>query len=120
MEIQYLTSAHHLKVCEPHVMAIGFFDGVHLGHQQLFTKARIVAQELDIKSSVFTFSSHPNEVINGEQNRKYITPLREKMKKIATCGIDKAYVMEFDQSLASLLPFDFIKKYIIDMNVCHV
>lgn len=120
MIVNYLTSNSHVNVNEPHVMALGFFDGVHLGHQQLFIEANMIAHGLGVKSSIFTFSSHPSETIHHETNRKYITPLQEKLKKIASCGVDAAYVMTFDLALASLSPLDFIKRYIVDMNVRHV
>ncbi len=120
MEVIYLTHLSTLKNLEPHVMAIGFFDGVHLGHQALFKHAKEQARKLGIKSSALTFSPHPDEVIKGDSNRKYLTPLQEKITKISQCGIDKLYVMKFDRKFASLPPMDFINKYIIGMNVKHV
>lgn len=120
MEVIYLTHLSELKNLESHVMAIGFFDGVHLGHQELFKHTNEQARKRGIKSSALTFSPHPDEVIKGDSSRKYLTPLQEKIKKISQCGIDKLYVMKFDKPFASLPPMDFINKYIIGMNVKHV
>ena len=120
MEVIYLTHATELKDVEPHVMAIGFFDGVHLGHQALFKKTKKIAAELGVKSSALTFSPHPDEVIKGDVNRKYLTPLKEKIRKISECQLDKLYVMKFDKPFASLPPIDFIDQYIVNMNVKHV
>lgn len=120
MQVTYLTHASQLTYMEPHVMAIGFFDGVHLGHQALFKHAKKHAKRKGIKCSALTFSPHPDEVIKGDSNRKYITPLNEKVKKISQCGIDHVFVMEFDQAFASLPPTTFIEKYIHGMNVKHV
>lgn len=120
MRIHYLTSDAQIQQDDPHVMAIGFFDGVHLGHQELFKEARKWAERKGVTCSALTFSPHPNEVIFKEKDRKYITPLRHKLDKIATCGIDTTYVMKFDTSFASLSPDEFVQRYIIQMNVKHV
>ncbi|MGV3489318.1 MAG: hypothetical protein ACO1OC_12150 [Tuberibacillus sp.] len=67
-------------------MAIGFFDGVHLGHQALLRHAKQVALQKGMLFTVMTFSPHPDEVIQGEKGRKYLTPLKEKLKKLSAVG----------------------------------
>lgn len=120
MEVFYLTHSSELKNLESHVMAIGFFDGVHLGHQALFQHAKDKAAEQQMKCSAFTFSPHPDEIIKGDSDRKYLTPLEEKIDKIKKCGVDQLFVMNFDKAFASLPPLDFIEKFIAGMNVKHV
>ena len=120
MEVIYLDDTTQLNDVTEHAMAIGFFDGVHLGHQKLFDAAKMYAKRKGIKSSALTFSPHPDEVLKGDKNRKYITPLQDKIDKIAACGIDKLFVMKFNRKFASLPPIDFIHRYIIGMNVKHV
>src|SRR5690625_811943 len=120
MEVIYLNHLSKLDGIKDHVMAIGFFDGVHLGHQQLLQTANRLAKTKGIESSALTFSPHPDEVIKGDKNRKYLTPLQEKIAKIAACGIEKLYVMNFDKHFASLPPTDFMEKYIVSMNAKHV
>lgn len=120
MEVIHITQAAYIQNNQPHVMAIGFFDGVHLGHQRLFSKAKKHARKLGCKSSALTFSPHPDEVIKGHVNRKYITPLQEKIDKIGQCGIDTVYVMKFDKEFASLPPMDFIDRYITGTNAKHI
>jgi riboflavin kinase/FMN adenylyltransferase len=120
MEIIYLTGADDIRELAPHVMALGFFDGVHLGHQRLFRQVVKHAKQLDVRSSAFTFSPHPDEVIKGKKNRKYLCTLQEKIDKIHACGIDQVFVMNFDHMFASLPPQMFIERYITGMNVQHV
>lgn len=120
MKVRYLTSDTTIEQESPHVMAIGYFDGVHLGHQELFKEAKKWAKRKGIACSALTFSPHPNEVIFKEKDRKYITPLQHKINKIANCGLDRTYVMRFDLSFASLSPDEFVKRYIVGMNVQHV
>lgn len=120
MNVHYLECNQPFHNARPHVMAIGFFDGVHRGHQELFKEAKLQAKRLNVASSALTFSPHPNEVIFGENDRKYLTPLPHKIKKIATCGLDTTYVMKFDKDFASLPPLEFIERYIVDLQVKHV
>src|SRR5699024_206983 len=120
MEVFYLTHSSELKNLESHVMAIGFFDGVHLGHQALFQHAKDKAAEQQMKCSAFTFSPHPDEIIKRDSDIRYLTPLEEKIDKIRKCGVDQLFVMNFDKAFASLPPLDFIEKFIAGMNVKHV
>ncbi len=105
---------------EPHVMAIGFFDGIHKGHQQLLDKARTIAKKNKYLFSAMTFSPHPNEVIKGDKDHKYLMPLPEKIKRMEEMGVEQLFVVKFDRAFASLDPHDFIKKFILNMNTRHV
>src|SRR5699024_11944618 len=87
---------------DAYAMAMGFFDGVHLGHQELLKSTSRYAKQHHIKSAAFTFSPHPDEVIKGMENRKYITLLQEKIEKIAACGIDTIFVMKLDRKSTRL------------------
>lgn len=120
MEVIYLTHESEWEDVDHQVMAIGFFDGVHLGHQALLKKTKEIADQLGTKSAAFTFSPHPDEVIKGEINRSYLTPLNDKINKISQFELDRLYVMKFDKQFASLPPLAFIDQYIVGMNVKHV
>jgi|SRR5690625_1715685 len=120
MEVIYLNHASKQMNKDPHVMAIGFFDGVHLGHQELLNHARSLAFENKVLFTALTFSPHPDEVIKGEIDREYLTPLPQKIEKMASLGVEKLFVMTFDKSFASLAPIDFIKEYIVGKNIKHV
>ncbi|MGJ9385256.1 cytidyltransferase [Salipaludibacillus sp. CF4.18] len=122
MEIVYLndTSGTVFHDVEPHVMALGFFDGVHVGHQYLLRRAKRVAKQQNKTFTVMTFSPHPNEVTKGEIDRKYLTPLSVKAVKMANEGCEKLFVVHFDKSFADLSPEKFINQYILNLNVKHV
>lgn len=103
------------------VMALGFFDGVHLGHKEVIQKARELADKYNIKSAVMTFDPHPSVILGRDvQHVKYITPLQEKTRQIEKLGIDYLFVVEFSLQFAELLPQQFIDQYIIGLNVKHV
>ncbi|WP_243523848.1 bifunctional riboflavin kinase/FAD synthetase [Bacillus pseudomycoides] len=123
MKIIHLTHPHKQNKIElpPTVMALGFFDGIHLGHQRVIRTAKKIADERGCKSAVITFHPHPSVVLGKkEAHVEYITPLCIKGKVIADLGIDMLYVVKFDESFAGLLPQQFVDEYIIGLNVKHV
>ncbi|CAM4020442.1 riboflavin biosynthesis protein RibF [Bacillus manliponensis] len=123
MKVIHLTHPHGLNKIElaPTVMALGYFDGIHVGHQRVIQTAKQIADEQGYKSAVMTFHPHPSVVLGKkEAHVKYITPLRIKEKVIANLGIDTLYVVKFDLTLANLLPQQFVDDYIIGLHVKHV
>ncbi len=101
-------------------MAIGFFDGIHLGHQQLLRHAKNIAEQQNLLFTAMTFDPHPDEVINNEKARNYLTPLSEKIDKMEKMGVDALFVIHFDRTFASLSPADYIQNYILELNTRHV
>jgi riboflavin kinase / FMN adenylyltransferase len=102
-------------------MALGYFDGVHLGHQKVIKEAKRMADERGLKSAVMTFDPHPSVVLGKSvQHIEYITPIEEKARVIEHLGVDYLFVIHFTAEFSSLLPQEFIDQYIIDLNVQHV
>ncbi|MGO4887734.1 bifunctional riboflavin kinase/FAD synthetase [Anaerobacillus sp. MEB173] len=126
MNTVYLSHPHQLNIksLQPTVMALGFFDGVHLGHQKVIGKAKEIADQAGIMCSVMTFNPHPKEVLQSGKTVKkpmnYLSPLKEKEKRIAELGVDTLYVVQFEQSFADLTPQQFVDDYLIQLNVKHV
>jgi len=105
----------------PLAMALGYFDGVHSGHQQVILEAKNQADDKGLKSAVMTFEPHPSVVLGKTTKQfQYITPLSEKVKIIEDLGIDYLFIVEFTPEFASLLPQEFIDQYVIGLNVRHV
>jgi riboflavin kinase/FMN adenylyltransferase len=104
----------------PLALAMGYFDGVHLGHQKVILEAKKHAEEKGICSAVMTFDPHPSVVLGkSEQQIQYITPLSEKIKIIEKLGIDYLFIINFTTDFANLLPQEFIDQYVIGLNVMH-
>lgn len=102
-------------------MALGFFDGVHLGHQKVILTARELSEKKGVKSAVMTFDPHPSVVLRRDvEHVSYITPLEEKARLIEELKIDYLFVVHFTQEFANLLPQEFVDQYLIDLNVVHV
>lgn len=97
------------------VMAMGTFDGVHAGHQQIIKKAVSKAKEINGVSVVFTFANHPLGIINPRHRPLQIADNRCKEKWISELGVDVMLHVPFTADLLKLPPIAFIrlvKKYI--------
>lgn len=102
-------------------MALGYFDGVHLGHQKVILEAKKQAEDKGLRSAVMTFDPHPSVVLGkGQKHVHYITPTAEKEKVIEDLGIDFLFILHFTAEFANLLPQEFIDQYVIGLNVKHV
>ncbi len=108
-----------IDIVKPGVAALGFFDGVHLGHQKVIRTAVEVAKERNIQSIVMTFSSHPKEIL-GKEKIDYLTSIETKKELLKKLGVDVLYLIEFNFEFASLAPNKFVQEYLIDFNIQHV
>jgi len=95
------------------VVTIGNFDGVHLGHQALFAKARERALALGGASLAMTFEPHPMRVLRPAVNLPLITPLEQKLQLIEAQGVDVALCVQFDAGFAALSADDFVDKLLV-------
>lgn len=106
---------------EEYSLAIGFFDGLHKGHQTVIKKAIEKANELSIRSAVMTFNPHPSHILGGGKNKiGYITPFEEKTRLLENMGVDAVFIVKFDMQLASLKPIEFIDLFIKALGIKHV
>ncbi len=95
-------------------MALGFFDGLHRGHQALFDELDRVAKEKDLKKTVMTFDPHPSVVLNPKQKRTtYITPLDDKIELLGEQNIDYCLVVNFSSRFAEVTPDEFVQDYLV-------
>ncbi|MFA1820630.1 riboflavin biosynthesis protein RibF [Virgibacillus oceani] len=101
--------------------AIGFFDGVHKGHQKLINTAISESSKNQLESAVITFHPHPSVVLKKDkQHVQYITPLHVKKKILQQMNIDRLYIITFNEQLASLSPKEFISHFIDGLNIKHI
>jgi riboflavin kinase / FMN adenylyltransferase len=104
----------------PLALALGYFDGVHRGHQEVILEAKKKAEQKGIASAVMTFDPHPSVVLGKVQQIQYITPLEDKIRIIEELAIDYLFIIHFTPEFANLLPQEFIDQYVIGLNVQHV
>jgi riboflavin kinase / FMN adenylyltransferase len=94
------------------VVAIGFFDGFHRGHQAIVREA-LRLRRAGERSAVLTFREHPAAFLRPGQEPPMIATLEERVNAFARAGIDEAYVLPFDASIASLSPAQFLDETLI-------
>jgi len=102
-----------LQATTPCVLTIGNFDGVHRGHQALLERLMAKARSLSLPAVVLTFEPHPRELFAPDQAPARLTSLREKLKLMERCGVDRVYVCHFNARFAALSAEDFIERILV-------
>ncbi len=95
------------------VVAIGNFDGVHLGHRSLFALATARARELSLQAAALTFRPHPLKLLFPERRIFLITSYERKADLIASCGIDNLVIAPFDHQFADLTANEFVENVLV-------
>lgn len=88
---------------------IGFFDGVHKGHQFLMERLEKEAAKRGLKSMVITFERHPRQVVQGDWKPELLTELHEKLKLLKATNIDVVVVLRFNRQMAGLSAGEFMQ-----------
>lgn len=101
---------------QPQVIAIGEFDGVHLGHQQVIRRALERARSLHAPTAIMTFHPHPREVLGQARYARSLTPLQAKLKQLAELGVDTTYVVRFDESFSRIGTHTFVTEFLLPLR----
>ncbi len=92
------------------VCSIGFFDGVHRGHQHLIRQVRDEAQCRGVRSLLITFDRHPRAVFAPDSVPPLLTTAEEKMALLGATGVDEIFVLPFDRAMAALTAREFMEQ----------
>ena len=84
----------------PIVLAAGFFDGVHLGHQKVILRTRELARKQGGAAWVMTFDTHPQKVLNPAEAPRLLTSTRHKLLWMERFGVDGCLLLPFTRALA--------------------
>ncbi len=102
-----------LKACTERfpnpVLTLGNFDGVHLGHQEIFNKVVTRAREINGTSIAFTFEPHPLKVIAPERSPRLLNTFHGKMKLLSASGMEVVICANFTRTFADQNPDDFAR-----------
>lgn len=90
-------------------VALGTFDGVHLGHQNVICEAVNLAKKNHGSSAVFTFSNHPRCVIFPDRKLPLINDTLAKIRDIENLGVDYLFNVEFTAQMSNMMPEDFMQ-----------
>ncbi|HEY8013360.1 MAG TPA: riboflavin biosynthesis protein RibF, partial [Dongiaceae bacterium] len=102
---------HHTEIpveARGAVVALGNFDGLHLGHQKVIGEALRLAGELDAPCGVLTFEPHPRAYFQPDKPAFRLTPFRIKLRQLDAIGVDYLYLLSFDRAMAERSPESFI------------
>ena len=108
MNVTYLGEE---SIFENTVLAVGFFDGIHLAHQSLIEETIKIGKKLGKKTALLTFDVHPKTIL-FDLDYQYITPLPAKIEKLKRFALDDLYILRFTKKLASMEPQEFIDMYL--------
>lgn len=109
----------HLRpVPAPVVLAIGNFDGVHLGHAALLKRLAELASQTSLATMVLTFEPHPREFFDPASAPARLSSLREKLELLAENGVCQAMICPFNARFAALSARDFVEQVLV--QACRV
>lgn len=108
------TSLEEIRNIDDTVVALGNFDGVHKGHQEIISRTVRSAEAAGLASAVFTFSNHTSTVLNAARPVRNILYAAEKERIIREMGIDYLISIPFTREILNLTPEDFIRKILVD------
>ncbi|MGG4553179.1 bifunctional riboflavin kinase/FAD synthetase [Paenibacillus humicus] len=121
MEIMNLTYPLTKEIIDdnarPQVLAIGQFDGLHLGHASVIESAVRMAASLNLPAAVMTFHPHPKEVMKKGDYDGYLTPPREKERILESLGVDYVYIVEFNDAFSRVSPQNFVAGVLVPLQI---
>lgn len=97
----------------PSAISIGKFDGVHLGHRAVIAKLRTIAERDHLQAVAVTFDRNPLALLAPEKCPESLVSVPQKLRLLATTGVDAALVLHFDRELASLPPEKFVRDILV-------
>lgn len=101
-------------VMAPCVATIGFFDGVHRGHQFLIRHLVEAANPEGLESTIITFDQHPRKVLQSDYQPELLSTLDSKLLLLSKTKVDNAVVLHFDKEMAALSAHDFMQKVLCE------
>ena len=100
------------------VVTTGSFDGVHLGHQTILNRLKMMAEKYDGESVLITFHPHPRKVLYPDtsgKNLKLISSQEEKLDLLRKTGLDNIIIIEFTKDFAKITSEQFVKDFLFNI-----
>ena len=105
---------------EPAVVTVGFFDGVHLGHQAVLARTVARARERSVRAVAVTFDRHPREILTPGSEPRLLTSVERKAALIAEAGIDVLVVLAFTAEFSQVPAPAFVADILVrDLHAVH-
>jgi riboflavin kinase/FMN adenylyltransferase len=110
----YLTE---LSLSRPSVVAVGTFDGVHIGHQSLIEQLTVYAQENDLSPVVLTFHPHPIMILQGYRPGYYLTLPDERAGLLEKLGVETVITHPFDENVRHMRASEFLQTLLSNLSM---
>jgi riboflavin kinase / FMN adenylyltransferase len=95
-------------------VTIGAYDGVHLGHRSLLAELATLARDRHLETVVVTFDRHPATVVRPDSAPLVLTDLEQKLELLAEVGIDRVYVIPFNEERSHEPAEEFVREVLVD------
>ena len=103
------------------VVTIGSYDGVHVGHQSIFSRIQNLAEEIDGESIAITFHPHPRQVVYPkDKSLKLITTIEEKIALMESYGFDNLVIVPFTVEFSQQSPDEYIERLFEIFNPSYI
>ena len=106
-----------IKIDRPIVACIGYFDGLHIGHQALINKTKEISKEKNLETALITFDPDPWVTLKGLDNVKHLTTMKQRINLAVHHGIRNIIILKFTKEMANLSFEDFTEKILGQCNI---
>jgi riboflavin kinase/FMN adenylyltransferase len=112
--MRVFTELARMRDIPPTAVALGNFDGIHLGHAELIRRMAAYARGHGLAPAVFTFSNHPYNVLAGKTVIRGLATEEDKEGIFESLGVEYLFSLEFDESFHSMPPAVFIDDLLLE------
>lgn len=120
--IQVRLDKQAVDIDQAAIACIGYFDGIHRGHQALIQRTIELARTENLCPALVTFDPDPWVIVKGMDRIKHLTPIQDRLELCARYGIERVYVLNFTRDFSLLEPLEFLHlihdQYKINHMVC--
>ncbi|MDL2212141.1 riboflavin biosynthesis protein RibF [Erysipelotrichaceae bacterium OttesenSCG-928-M19] len=120
MEVIHLRYDEKIETKADYVVAIGNFEGIHLGHREVIKKAARIAKDKDLQLAVMCFDITPRQVVNDINNYYVLRSFEQKKDILASLGVSTLFLIHFNKKIMDLTPDEFVQEMIIDKRVKYL
>lgn len=114
LRVQHLTAVPDRQ---PTFLAMGSFDGVHLGHQEVIRRMVAAARQEGVRAAVLTFFPHPKRIVQHTTGPFYITTLPDRVTLLGECGVDLVITHPFDEEVRHTRAADFVQQLLDSLDM---
>ncbi|MDR1272282.1 MAG: riboflavin biosynthesis protein RibF [Clostridiales Family XIII bacterium] len=107
--------------CEPIAVALGLFDGMHLGHVKVIKAAREIAEKNGLLSAVLTFTKNPLSLIAPDREPSRLITEEQKIELISALGIDRVFNVPFSKDFMNILAEEYVRDVLASrLHAAHI